>query len=168
MSIYCEYGELLYTLKRFHDIGLYDTITRGVSEVGEHMQKLDILEDFIQQIEANNTHRNRLRLPMDANSMFVVDDAKQREKMAAAFYRSVRREIAEYTERANHLIQTGSQSAAIMERWALKIQSLEVKKREYEATLQRELHDIDGEFQSLGYLEQELLIRARGIRRAAA
>jgi hypothetical protein len=51
-----------------------------------------------------------------------------------------------------------------MERWAMKIQSLDVKRREYEGVLQRELHDIDDEFRSLGYLEQELQIRARGIR----
>jgi DNA integrity scanning protein DisA with diadenylate cyclase activity len=96
--------------------------------------------------------------------MYVVDDAKQREKMASAFYRSVRREIDEYAERANHLIQTGSQSAAIMERWAMRIQGLEKKKHEFEDVLRRELNELDDEFRSLGTLADELTIRARGLR----
>ena len=134
----------------------------------EHMHRLDIFEDLIVQIEANNQHKNKSRLPMDANSMYVVDDAKQREKMTAAFYRSVKREIADYTERANYLIQSGSQSAAIMDRWVVKIEGLEQKKREYEEILKRELNAIDDEFSSLGYLSQELQIRAQGIRRSKA
>ncbi|MDR1131914.1 MAG: hypothetical protein LBL15_05805, partial [Oscillospiraceae bacterium] len=90
----------------------------------EHMHRLGVFEDLIAQIEANNRHKNKNRLPMDANSMYVVDDAKQRDKMAAAFYRSVKKEIAEYTERANYLIQTGSQSASVMDRWVVKIEGL--------------------------------------------
>ena len=132
----------------------------------EHMNKLDVFEDLITQIEANNRYHKRNRLPMDSNSMYVVDDAKQREKMAMAFYRSVRREIAEYHERASYLIQSGSESPAIMDRWVVKIDNLEQKKREYEAVLKRELNDIDDDFSSLNYLAQELQIRARGIRRS--
>ena len=130
----------------------------------EYMHRLDVFEDFIAQLEENNRHNNPKRMPMDSNSMYVVDDEKQREKMAAAFYRSVRREIAEYQVRANHLIQTGSQSPAIMERWVVKIEGLEQKKREYEAILKRELNAIDDDFTSLNYLSQELQIRARGLR----
>jgi len=135
----------------------------------EHMYRLDDFELLVQQIEEANQLQNAFRYPLDANSMYVVDDAKQREKMAAAFYNSVKREIAEYTERANHFIQSESQSPAILERWALKIQGLSVKKREYEAVLQRELSDLDNELTSLGYLADELSIRARGLhlRRAA-
>jgi len=132
----------------------------------EFMHRLEIFEDLIAQLEAANKHGSTRRLPMDSNSMFVVNDTKQREKMAAAFYRSVRREIAEYQERASHLIHSGSQSAAIMERWVLRIASLEQKKREYEAILQRELSDIDDDFSSLGHLSLELSIRARGIKLA--
>jgi regulator of extracellular matrix RemA (YlzA/DUF370 family) len=130
----------------------------------EQMHRLDVFEDLIAQVEASNMHKNKNRLPMDANSMYVVDDAKQRDKMAAAFYRCVKREIAEYTERASHLILSGSQSAAIMDRWVVKIEGLERKKREYEEILKRELNAIDDDFSSLGYLSQELQIRARGIR----
>jgi hypothetical protein len=95
------------------------------------------------------------------NSLF--HDTK-REKMAAAFYRSVRRDIVAYAERANHLIQTGSQSAVVMECWAMRIQGLETKKREYEDVLRRELGELDDEFRSLGFLADELTIRARGRR----
>lgn len=134
----------------------------------EHIHRLDVFEDLIGLLEANNRHQNKNRLPMDANSMYVVDDAKQREKMAAAFYRSVKREILEYQDRANYLIQSGSQSASIMERWVLKIESLEAKKREYEQILHRELTEIDDDFGSLKYISQELQIRARGIRLSKA
>ena len=134
----------------------------------EHMARLDVFEDLITQLEVHNMHRNPRRMPMDSNSMYVVDDAKQRGKMAAAFYRSVRREIAEYQERANYLIQSGSQSPAIMERWVVKIEGLERKKREYEAMLQRELNAIDDDFSILSYLSQELQIRALGLRRSRA
>jgi len=130
----------------------------------DHMHKLELFEDLIAQIEANNKHGNKSRLPMDANSMYVVDDAKQREKMAAAFYRSVQKEIAEYHERATYLIQSGSQSESIMNRWVVKIENLEQKKREYEAILKRELNEIDDDFTTLNYLSQELQIRARGLR----
>jgi hypothetical protein len=129
----------------------------------EHMDKLEAFEDFVQLLEESNQRYSERRAPLDSNSIFVVDDAKQREKMANAFYRSVRREIADYTDKARHLIETGSESAAVLNRWVLKIRGLEAKKREYEAVLQRELHDTDDEFTSLGYLADELTIRARGI-----
>lgn len=130
----------------------------------DEMARIAVFEDFIEVLETHNRNANPLRQPMDSNSMFVVDDERQRGKMAAAFYQSVRREIQEYEERANHLIQTGNQSPAVMERWVLRIQGLEQKKRHYEEVLQRELHDVDDEFSSLRYLAQELQIRTRGIR----
>lgn len=129
----------------------------------EHMQQLDVFELLVQQIEEANQLQNAFRYPLDANSMYVVDDAKQREKMAAAFYNTVKREIAEYSERANYFIQSESQSAVVMARWATKIQNLRVKKREYEEVLRRELSDLDDDLTSLDYLADELSIRARGL-----
>lgn len=76
----------------------------------------------------------------------------------------MRREIQEYEERANHLIETGSQSPAVMDRMVLHIQGLEQKKHHYEEILKRELHDVDDEFSTLRFLSQELQIRTRGIR----
>jgi len=129
----------------------------------DRMARLDEFELLIQRIEEANQHHNDFRYPLDANSMYVVDDEKQRQKMATAFYNSVRREIAEYAERANYFINSDSRSPAVMERWALKIQGLKVKKHEYEEVLRRELNDLDDELASLGYLADELTIRARGL-----
>ena len=99
-----------------------------------------------------------------ANSFYIVDDAKQREKMTEEFYIAVKKEIAEYQERADYLIKSGSRSPATLERWVSKIDSLEEKKRHYEAILRRELDGLDDEFGDLKLLSQELMIRARGLR----
>lgn len=130
----------------------------------DQMEQIALFEDFIELLEKHNRNTSPTRQPLDSNSMFVVDDARQRDKMAAAFYRSVRREIQQYEERATHLVQTGSQSSAIMERWILRIQGLAQKKKHYEEILQRELTDLDSDFTSLRYLSEELQIRARGLR----
>ena len=51
-----------------------------------------------------------------------------------------------------------------MERWVLKIETLEQKKRHYEEILRRELDGLDDEFASLKFLSQELSLRARKLR----
>lgn len=130
----------------------------------DFMPRLQVFEDFVELLEEHNQLNRPNRDPLAVNSIFVVDDDKQRRKMAAAFYRSVRREIAEYEERITHLIQNGSQSAKIMDRWILRIQALEEKKHNYEDILKRELTDLDDEFTSLRYLSDELRIRAAGLR----
>ena len=126
--------------------------------------RLQVFEDFVEMLEEHNQLRRPDRDPLEVNSIYVVDDAKQRKKMTAAFYRSVRREIAEYEERVTHLIQSGSQSPKIMDRWVMRIQGLDEKKRNYENILKRELTDLDEEFTSLRYLSDELRIRAAGLR----
>lgn len=130
----------------------------------DFIPRLQVFEDFIELLEKHNQLQRPGRDPLEVNSIYVVDDAKQRQKMAAAFYRSVRKEIAEYEERVTHLIQTGSQSPKIMERWIMRIQGLEGKKRNYEDILKRELTDLDDEFTSLRYLSDELRIRSAGLR----
>ncbi|MGM9600806.1 MAG: DUF6744 family protein [Faecousia sp.] len=65
---------------------------------------------------------------------------------------------------ADYLIQSNSPSPAIMERWVLKIETLEQKKRHYEEILRRELDGLDDEFASLKFLSQELSLRARNLR----
>lgn len=130
----------------------------------DYMAKLSLFEDFIELLEQNNQFSRPGRVPLSANSMFVVDDAKQREKMAAAFYSTVRKEIAEYEERATHLIQSGSQSPNILDRLVLRIRGLEQKRSYYEDILSRELTDLNDQFTSLRYLSEELQIRARGLR----
>jgi hypothetical protein len=134
----------------------------------ERMHKFDVFEEFVRLLEENNLHTGAKRAPLDANGIYVTDDEKQREKMASAFYRSVRREIEEYRERAAHFIESGCQSASVMERWVLKMASLETKKAEYEGVLRRELDEIDDDLKSLAYLSQELRIRAAGVKRQNA
>ncbi len=125
-----------------------------------HMEKADIFEDFIETLSKLNRNDTALM----ANSFYIIDDAKQREKMTEEFYSAVKKEIAEYLERADYFIKSGSQSPSVMERWALKIQALEEKKRHYEDILRRELTGLDDEFSTLKFLGQELSVRAQGLR----
>ena len=113
--------------------------------------------------ELNTLNRNNDNV-LTVNSFYIIDDAKQRDKMTEEFYSAVKKEIAEYQERADYLIRSGSNSPSIMERWVIKIKNLEEKKRHYEAVLQRELDGLDDEFENLKFLSQELSIRANGAR----
>ena len=70
------------------------------------------------------------------------------------FYAAVKKEIADYQERAGYLIQSGSQSPAVLERWVARIDALEEKKRHYETILRRELVGLDDEFSALQLLSQ--------------
>lgn len=122
-----------------------------------HMAELNIFEDFVEALSANNRNATLLTV----NSMYVLDDQKQRDKMAAEFYTHIRKEIELYQERAEHFITADCQSVAIMDRWVLKIAGLEEKKRHYEELLQKELDDLNGEFSTLRMFSQELQIKAR-------
>lgn len=96
--------------------------------------------------------------------MPLSSDVKQREKMTEEFYNAVKKEIAVYQEKCDYLIKSNSQSPAVMERWVLKVQALEEKKRHYEGVLQRELRGLDDEFSILRLLSQELQVRSNSIR----
>ena len=126
----------------------------------QSMEKVEAFEGFIDALNAINKNNTFLT----ANSFYIIDDAKQRDKMTEEFYSAVKREIAEYQERADYLIKSGSTSPSIMERWINKISTLEEKKRHYETILRRELDGLDNEFETLKFLSQELSIRARGLR----
>lgn len=124
-----------------------------------HMHEVSLFEDFIEALNIHNQHGT----PLVVNSMFVMDDEKQRKEMAAEFYNNVRKEIEEYQERAQHLISTGSQSPAIMNRWILKFDGIEAKKRAYEEILHRQLDDLNSEFTIIRTFSQELSSRIRSI-----
>ena len=124
------------------------------------MEKVDVFESFIEAVSGMSRNQTILT----ANSFYLIDDEKQRGKMTEEFYLAVKKEIAEYQERADYLIKRGSNSPAIMERWVLKIQQLEQKKRHYEDILRRELDGLDDEFDTLKFLSQELSIRANSLR----
>lgn len=87
-----------------------------------------------------------------------------RNKMTEGFYTAMRKEIATYQERCDYLIKSDSQSPSIMDRWILKVQALEQKRRHYEQILRRELGGLDNEFATLKLLAQELQVRAQNIR----
>lgn len=125
-----------------------------------YMDKVDIFEDFINLLGG----LNRNDTPLMVNSFYIIDDEKQRAKMTEEFYAAVKKEIATYQERADYLIKSGSQSPAVMDRWVMKIQGLEEKKRHYEQVLRRELDGLDDEFSTLKFLSQELQMRSRSIR----
>ena len=125
-----------------------------------YMDGVDVFEDFITLLGGFN----RNGAPLMVNSFYIIDDEKQRGKMAEEFYAAVRKEISAYQERVDYLIKSGSQSPAVMDRWILKIQGLEEKKRHYEQVLRRELDGLDEEFGTLKFLAQELQARAQNIR----
>ena len=125
-----------------------------------YMDKVDIFEDFITLLSG----LNKRETPLVINSFYIIDDAKQRNKMTEEFYIAVKKEIAAYQEKCDYLIKSNSQSPAVMDRWVLKVQALEEKKRHYEEVLQRELDGLDEEFSILKLFSQELQVRANGIR----
>lgn len=125
-----------------------------------YMEQVDIFEDFITLLSG----LNKKATPLVVNSFYIIDDAKQRDKMTEEFYLAVKKEIAAYQEKCDYLIKSGSQSTAVMDRWVLKVRALEEKKRHYEGVLQRELDGLDDEFSILKFLSQELQIRANSIR----
>ena len=124
------------------------------------MERVDIFEDFITLLSG----LNKRQTPLVVNSFYIIDDAKQRDKMTEEFYSAVKKEIALYQEKADYLIQSGSRSPAVMERWVNKIAMLEQKKQHYEEILRRELDGLDDEFETLRLLSQELSVRANGLR----
>ena len=126
----------------------------------DNMHKVDLFEDFLEAL--NRANRNDK--PLIVNSFFVADDDKQREKMTAEFYTLVRKEAQEYQERAAYLINSGSQSPAILERWINRIRELEEKKQRFEALFRKQLEETDSEFDTLRLYSQELQMRALGLR----
>ena len=125
-----------------------------------HMDKVSVFEDFVSLLGG----LNKSGTPLTVNSFYLIDDEKQRGKMTEEFYAAVKKEIAEYQERCDYFIRSGSQSPAIMDRWVLKVRALEQKKLHYEQVLRRELNGLDDEFATLKFLSQELQARAQNIR----
>ena len=93
--------------------------------------------------------------------MYVLDDQKQRDKMAQEFYIAMRREVELYQERVKHFIDTNITSPAVMNRWIAKIDALEEKRRHYEGILRRQLDDLNDEFSTLQMFSQDLQVRVQ-------
>jgi hypothetical protein len=126
-----------------------------------HMEYVDIFEQYVEELCRNNENPNSI---ITVNSMYVVDDEKQRTKMANEFYGALKKEIELYTEKIDYLIASGSQSPAVMNRWVLKVGELEGKKRNYEDILQRDFENLSGDFAMLRLQAQELQVRAKSLK----
>ena len=133
----------------------------------KHIPLVDTLEDFISEINIHNKSgiiSNRKRQydnDIIANSMYVVDDEKQRTKMMQEFYASYKKDIEFYQERIQHFIDTGATSDTVINRWILKIDALQQKKSTYENVLKQELNDLNDEFSMLQLQSQELKYRTK-------
>ena len=74
------------------------------------MERVDIFEDFITLLSG----LNKKQTPLVVNSFYIIDDAKQRDKMTEEFYLAVKKEIAAYQEKCDYLIKSSSQSPAVL------------------------------------------------------
>lgn len=147
------------SIETMADKYISDLCATAISARGHHyfipkayMHGITLLEDFMELVAKENlfTYANKRDSKyISINSMYVADDEKQRGKMAHEFYRDMGNEIETYQKRILNLIRNGSSSQKILDRWELKIQSLESKKREYEGILKQNLSGIDEEFTML-------------------
>lgn len=62
------------------------------------MERVDIFEDFITLLSG----LNKKQTPLLVNSFYIIDDAKQRDKMTEEFYLAVKKEIAAYQEKCDY------------------------------------------------------------------
>jgi hypothetical protein len=126
-----------------------------------HMHELELFESFIDALNDMSVSRGSgaIEAPLTVNSMFVVDDEKQRQKMAESFYTALRKDISFYMDRINHLIQSGCESRVITQRWVAKVSALRDKIRLYEETLHQDLQAADSDVEALKYLMQELQVQ---------
>ena len=73
---------------------------------------LTTLEDYIEAISAHNLNDGLVM----SNSMFVVDDEKQRKKMTEEFYANYKRDNEFYQKRIQNLIENGCDSKTVIDR----------------------------------------------------
>ncbi len=120
-----------------------------------YLPLLNILEDFIDAISKQNLNDGLVM----SNSMFVVDDERQRQKMTDEFYANYKQDIAFYQQRIQHFIDSGCESKAVIDRWMQKIAALQQKKRTYEEVLKRQLDDLNSDYAMLRMQSEELRVR---------
>lgn len=120
-----------------------------------YLPLLNVLEDYIDAISKHNLNDGFVM----SNSMFVVDDERQREKMTEEFYINYKRDIQAYQERIQHFIDSGCESKAVINRWLQKIADLEQKKKTYEEVLKRKLDGLNSDYAMIQMQSEELRIR---------
>ena len=124
-----------------------------------HLDKLEVFEEYVEALAQNNRGSDLIL----ANSMYVVDDAKQRQKMADEFKVQYAKDIAFYKERIQHFLDGDNRSTALCERWVRKIDALKQKKETYESVLKKDLANLEQDFALLQLQARELQIRANKI-----
>ena len=128
------------------------------------MHKLDLLDDLFALLAKENLFvyaDGRDAKYISSNSMYVADDETQRKKMAHEFYADMGREIEEYQRNISRLIRNGNGSQRILDRWTLKIEGLQGKKREYEALLKQSLSGMDENFTLLEGMRNQLMLNVQ-------
>lgn len=120
-----------------------------------YLPLLNILEDYIDAIGKHNLNDGLVM----SNSMFVVDDERQRQKMTEEFYANYKRDIEFYQQRIQHFIDNGCDSKAVINRWIQKIQGLQQKKKIYEDVLKRQLDALNNDYAMLQMQSEELRVR---------
>lgn len=120
-----------------------------------YLPLLNILEDYIDAISKNNLNDGLVM----SNSMFVVDDERQRQKMTEEFYANYKRDIEFYQQRIQHFIDNGCDSKAVIGRWIKKTQDLQQKKKIYEDVLKRQLDALNSDYAMLQMQSEELRVR---------
>lgn len=120
-----------------------------------YLPLVGVLKDFISIIGNYNLNDSLVM----SNSMFVVDDEEQRAQMTNEFYANYKRDIEFYQERVQHFIDSQCESTAVINRWLLKINVLQEKKKTYEKVLQRQLNDLNSDYAMLQMQAQELQVR---------
>ena len=121
----------------------------------QYLSLLNLLEDYIESLSKENLSNSMVH----SNSMFVVDDERQRQKMTDEFYANYKKDIEFYQERIQHFIDSGCESPAVIERWMQKINALQMKKRTYEEILQRQLDNLNNDYAMLLMQGQEFAVR---------
>ena len=116
---------------------------------------LNLLEDYIAAIGEHNLNVGTVM----SNSMFVVDDERQCQKMTDEFYANYKKDIELYQDRVQHFINSGCESPAVIKRWLEKINALQQKKATYEEILRRRLDDLEQDYRMLQMQGQELAVR---------
>ena len=123
----------------------------------QYLSLLNVLEDYIAAIAKENLNNGMIM----SNSMYVVDDERQRQKMTDEFYANYKRDLEKYQETIQRFIDNGCDSKTIIERWTQKIRALQQKKRTYEEVLKRQLDDLNGDYDMLTMQLNELCVRGR-------
>lgn len=172
VSGYCRQAQELY--ERYCNCYTTDQVDAVIDDILQRMQAnkisihgnlffipkqflslLNLLEDYIASISEHNLNPGLVM----SNSMFVVDDEKQRQKMTDEFYANYKKDIQFYQERVQHFIDSGCESKAVIKRWIDKINALQQKKKTYEKVLKRQLDDLNSDYAMLQMQSEELRIR---------